>query len=362
MSEYLKAVAKEPSDALLIAEAQTMLKIIVEEHVRLGRPAHELKEQCEGVVLRLKARVRNDETRERIDECMQRYLRELYDRFTAMYAMLRVMSSIVAKETGRPVSPRTGLAPEIPLSEDPLSYNMEPAARDHFEAYQKNVRKVLDEILNAEPRPEHEHGVNLRTIAELNVRYDRQMKMIGDLGEQGEDLVWIEPHANCSARCEPWQGKLYSLSGRTGRTEDGISYRPLSDATDVTVTTRAGKTYRNGCITGFGCRHKLIPYRKGTRPTPIPAAVVEKQRRAEETQRRIERRIRYEKERAALLSQIDAKEARKSRLRAKSLSAYYRAFSERSKLAAVPTRLRTMPGEDLYKRKAPEKERKKYGI
>ena len=361
MKKYLEASAHETPDAFLIADAQSELKDIIGDHVRRERPTWELKVRCEPVVRSLKNRLKNEETRTAVDETMERYIRELYEHFTAFYALLRAASQLLAKQ-GAARLKKDGLPSDgIPLSEDPLSYNMEPAAREYFAAYQKSIRKELDRILRIEPR-RYDGNVNLRTIAELNVRYERQTKMINDLAEQGEDLVWIEPHANCSARCEPWQGKLYSLSGRSGKTEDGISFRPLTDATDVLVTTKKGTTYRNGCITGFGCRHKLLPHRSGRRPQMIPASVVERQREAEEKQRSLERRIRYEKEKAALLSQIDPREASRARRKARGLAQYYESFSKQHNMAAVRTRLRTVPGEGIYKRNAPEKERKKYGI
>lgn len=362
MKDYPEVSASEPSDALLIAEAQSDLKELIGDHVRRERPMWELKARCEPVVRRLKNRLKSDETRAVIDETIGRYIRELYEHFTAFYALLRAAAQLLEKQKAVPRLKKDGLPTDgIPLSEDPLSYNMEPAAREYFVAYQKSIRRELDRILHAEPR-KYDGNVNLRTIAELNVRYERQTKMIDDLVEQGEDLVWIEPHANCSARCEPWQGKLYSLSGRSGKTEDGIPFRPLTDATDVYVTTKKGTTYRNGCITGFGCRHKLLPHRPGRNPQMIPASVVERQRAAEEKQRALERRIRYEKEKAALLSEIDPKEAASARRRARGLAQYYERFSKEHSLAAVRTRLRTVPGEDIYKRNAPAKERKKHGI
>lgn len=362
MKEYREANAHEAPDAFLIAETQSDLKELVGDHVRRERPVWELKARCEPVVRRLKSCLKNEETRAAVDETMERYIRELYEHFTAFYGLLRAAAQFLERQKVVPHLKKDGLPSDgISLSEDPLSYNMEPAAREYFEAYQKSIRRELDRILHVEPR-RHDGNVNLRTIAELNVRYERQTKMINDLAAQGEDLVWIEPHANCSARCEPWQGKLYSLSGRSGKTEDGISFRPLADATDVLVTTKKGTTYRNGCITGFGCRHKLLPHRSGRRPQMIPASVVERQRAAEEKQRALERRIRYEKEKAALLSEIDPKEATSARRRARGLAQYYERFSREHGLAAVRTRLRTLPGEDIYKRNAPEKERKKHGI
>jgi hypothetical protein len=235
----------------------------------------------------------------------------------------------------------------LPLSLDPLAYNMETSAQIDFMTYHRAVKDELERILSAEPRTDYgERNINMRLIAELNVRYDKQITMIKDLGEQGEDLVWIEPHANCSARCEPWQGRLYSISGRLGKTEEGIEYRPLSLATEA--TDKYGR--RNGCVTGYGCRHKLVPYRPGNKPITIPAEVVEKQRKAEERQRALERSIRYQKEKAAAIRAFDPEGAKAARNKARNLTKIYEGFSRANSLPTVPTRTRVTPGENIYER------------
>ena len=354
--DYKDASAKEPSDVILIADAQTELKKIVEENVRERRSQDDLKTKCEKVISKLRDSLKNEDTREKVTESMQIYVRELYVRFTTLYSAIRAMTQILRKQgvvnsVRRDGLPRGG----IDVSLDPSSYNMETAARIDFQTYQRQVREELGRILSTEPRPDYgERNINMRLIAELNVRYEKQMDMIKDLSEQGEDLVWIEPHANCSARCEPWQGKLYSISGRTGKTYEGVSFQPLSNATDVRVTTKSGRTYMNGCVTGFGCRHKLTPYRPGNKPTMIPAEVVEKQRKAEAKQRELERRIRYEKERAIILREIDPEQAKDARNKSRKLTQIYNAFSAMSNLPRVETRTRVMQGERMYERNKPK--------
>lgn len=344
--------SNQPSDVLKITQAQTDIKMIIEESVRERRPFFEIENKCRKIVSDLLLELQNEDTKEKIAESMKNYVRELYARFTTLYDSIRAMSAILknqglVKTVKRSGLPRGG----IDLSIDPIAYNMETAARIDFQRYQQKVREELDRILVAEPRPDYgDRNINMRLIAELNVRYEKQLDMIKGLSEQGEDLVWIEPHANASVRCEPWQGKLYSISGRLGKTAEGISFQPLSNATDVRVTTKSGKTYKNGCVTGFGCRHKLIPYRPGNKPVMIPADVVEKKRRAEEQQRSLERRIRYEKERALVLREIDPAQAKEARKRARNLSRVYQGFTKANGLPNVVTRTRVTPGERIYER------------
>ena len=91
---------------------------------------------------------------------------------------------------------------------------------------------------------------------------------------------------------------MYSLDGSSGKI-DGYEYRPLKDVTEVYYTTKAGKTYRNGIIYGYNCRHYLIPYNKGNKPIEVPADIVEQQRKINNTQRAMERRVRELRELAA---------------------------------------------------------------
>lgn len=146
-------------------------------------------------------------------------------------------------------------------------------------------------------------GLSLRNLAEMAVRSERQTKMITDLRDSGVKLVYIEPHVNCSKRCEPYQvggskhpSGLYSLNGETGETEeDHVKYLPLEFATenpDDLYITQQGKAYQNGCILGFNCRHRLVPYKPHTQPIPIPKAKIEEMREIETNQREMERGIR----------------------------------------------------------------------
>lgn len=88
-----------------------------------------------------------------------------------------------------------------------------------------------------------------------------------DFKSNGVKLVIASAHADCSGRCSKWQGKVYSLDGSYGTTEDGREYQPLENATDVYYTTKAGRTYKNGLL-GFNCRHKLHEF-NGQQPQTI---------------------------------------------------------------------------------------------
>lgn len=114
------------------------------------------------------------------------------------------------------------------------------------------------------------------------------------MDELGEDLVEVSSHLGSRPEHADFQGKIYSVSGKSTK------YPPLS----VTGYGTAGG------IGGVNCRHVLYPYFEGTKKTysPFPEkkndAVYEKSQR----QRALERSIRYAKREKALAERIGDRE------------------------------------------------------
>lgn len=225
--------------------------------------------------------------------------------------------------------------PEISLA----AYNTALPLKENHNWYLERVENVKAELIDSGAKALYDEGVSLRNIAEMTVRYDHQKQMIADLRDGGTKLVYIEPHANCSKRCEKYQvggskhpSGLYSLDGSSGVTpEDGVPYRPLEFATnnpEDRYTTSEGKTYQNGCILGYNCRHRLIPYKPNIQPIPIPASVIKKTREIETTQREMEREIRQM--RGTLLQATNAAEGKKLRGEIKKAEERYIAFSRKN--------------------------------
>ena len=128
---------------------------------------------------------------------------------------------------------------------------------------------------------------------------------------------------------------MYSLDGTNG-TQDGVSYQPLENATEI--YDKYG--YRNGCLSGFNCRHKLIPYNKGFRPIPISEKEMEKQRELEKQQRYMERTIRRYESRA-LMSKSEKKTKAYKHYKGlvKDWTERYEEFSRKNKIPFYPSRL-----------------------
>lgn len=198
---------------------------------------------------------------------------------------------------------------------------------------QFKINQTLSNLAESYPVTRQAHQP-LDSQMEMWKRYEDQKTMVDRLKER-TDLVIVSSHANCSKRCAFWQGKVLSLNNNSGMTEDGKKIYPLKQATDVFVTTKAGKTWKNGLL-GFNCRHQLIPYKPGMRqPT-----VSEKQRQHEYDvdlkQRQYERQIRAFKTDSKLLVGEDAKDAR---TKAKALTVEYEKFCLKNGRAFYQSRI-----------------------
>ena len=229
----------------------------------------------------------------------------------------------------------------------------------YHKEYTEIVNKTLTEIVASDAKDDYNTNVNLRNIAEMTVRHDNQLEMIDRLKRQGENLVYIEAHQNCSKRCERYQvggsyhpSGLYSLDGSKGTTPEGVKYIPLTEATNNPkdeYKTNAGVVYQNGCITGFNCRHRLIPYKPNMIPDVIPASVIDRRRKIEHKQRAYEREIRYQKRLGIQKQGIDDAAAQKAWKRAKSLNKRYKSFCKRNEVAFFPDRTKVLDDERTFK-------------
>lgn len=151
--------------------------------------------------------------------------------------------------------------------------------------YQKLVRQRYLELATQQPLADQ---TPLRLRAETQVRYEETLKDLNKVETSDNDLWWTSSHINCSKRCEPYQGKLYSKSGKTG-TIDGNAFTPLQDALDANDG--------NSIISGYGCRHYLIPYQSNSRPPKdYDARKIASERAIDQKQRYYETQIRAKKQ------------------------------------------------------------------
>lgn len=167
-------------------------------------------------------------------------------------AFLMLIASVIDESI--PAKQREVIARQIELnySENiPVGVPLQTYAKQYTE---EKLKPVLDELSTQNALdPDDVSGRNsLRNRAEMEVRYDEHLESISKLKEDGNKLVVASSHTDCSQRCSPWQGRVYSLDGTSGTTPDGRKFVPLEEATDIYYTTKAGRTYKNGLL-GFNC-------------------------------------------------------------------------------------------------------------
>ena len=154
--------------------------------------------------------------------------------------------------------------------------------------------------------------------------------MVSDL-KQKTNLVICDTHSNCSDRCFKWQGKVYSLNGTSGKTNDGREYVPLE------VATQARDKYGNvNGLLGYNCRHKLMPYRDGKAPPVVTKSEQKRQYNINNEQRLYERKIRAYKEKA----ELSILESAKYRAKSRELAKDYKEFCHKNNVVEYRSRLK----------------------
>lgn len=178
---------------------------------------------------------------------------------------------------------------------------IEPDARGavQIEWYNKEINRYVNEVgeIQITTAEAGKKPISLWQKAELDVRYQKNMQMLQDQIDNGVQYAFLSSHADCSKRCEPWQGKLVSLtehatmSGFRVKKLDGMWVYSLPDI--MAQTDKYG--YHNNIISGFNCRHHTIPYDPGSNQKPpreYSKEDVKKQREIESNIRASERHIR----------------------------------------------------------------------
>lgn len=184
----------------------------------------------------------------------------------------------------------------------------------------ENYPKLIREKVNTLSRTQTKSGetettpTSLWAKAERDLRYEHQINMIEDLKSNGVQYAYTSSHPDCSKRCSHWQGKLFDLSSfnselsghRMAKKLDGKTVYCFNEV--VNQVDKYG--YKNNIIVGFNCRHKLIPYTKGSvPPTEFTKEELQKNREINANLRKMERDIRAIRQEAQSLVFVDKKKA-----------------------------------------------------
>lgn len=243
--------------AIALEEAETRIRETVKNEFFKQAPAATIGKKVDKIIFEalkdVKIPALRDAALRSLRNFAQRQYNELKRSFgtnmTVLLALLKLTdtgASDAAKQASRRTLVNRGY-------DDANLYGT--ALKKFSEDYmRKNVRPALDRLakqFTLDPDDVSRRN-SLRNRAEMEVRYNGHLEQIDDLRAAGYKLVIASTHADCSERCRPWQGRVYSLDGTSGITDDGRSYQPLENATDVWYTTKAGKRYKNGLL-GFNC-------------------------------------------------------------------------------------------------------------
>lgn len=357
MTDYVRDPL--PVQASALSDAQTDIKTAVKKGVLGNVPAVAIGAEVKKIVIKALSRIRSPTLKEdarvsllrfadEVYGIMRRELREIPPEVLPFVCVL-IHEMTEEEPKGEYFIPRTeegrAAARALGRSGAPVfrTYQNGIPRQEFMKTYMGRVRAALDGVAQANARdPNDLTGRNsLRNLAEMQVRYEANQKSIEDLREKGVQLVVASSHADCSPRCAPWQGRVYSLDGTSGTTEDGRKYVPLEEATDVYYTTKAGRTYKNGLL-GFNCRHFLTPYEAGMGIPHVTAEQRKEQYAITQTQRRMERAVIEAREKALANKGTDEALYKKWRKIAIGRNKAYRQYSEAHGRAFYPDRVKIL--------------------
>ena len=330
---------------LLIEKMQSAIKYAIKDGVVKGKKETEIFGLILLVITQGISKMSNKEFGEIVKVSLYTYANKAYKAIKGELRGVNLPKSLTDFKTKMSKQYEDIPLMDVEYSEGWGYWNTAQGGNEFANDYMKKVKKAFENLATSEAKDEYSTRVSLRNVSEMAVRYERKNEELQELINNGIDLVWISTHGNCSERCQPWQGKLYSISGKYGEI-DGIKYQPLSNATDIFYTTKAGRTYKNGCISGFGCRHRLDPYNKGNKPIHISAEIIDKEREINQKQRAFERKIREYKLKSIGLKGIDSREARKYMGKAREAYENYKKYCRENKVAFYPARCKVFDGEE----------------
>lgn len=346
------------NELLIIAEAETLVKEEITYGVSHGLSKEEIYAKCSKIIAKYISLL----PEERKSVCRKSLLQMLIRDYTLFsmnaktimrnaqdailgYTIKSVNDLFAKKEDiitrGFKTDRKHGLA---------IIYKYQKQLRNEIKLLSATQAEV-SEIINSKP-----NKMTLRNKAEMTIRYEANLEDIKRFQEKNIDLVWTSSHVDCSKRCEPYQGKLWSISGKNaGKTIDGNKVGNLNEA------LQGSKKDGNGIINGYNCRHYLIEYTKGSKP-PIDydRASIKKEREINNKQRLYERNIRQLKLQERLArKQGDKDVAKKINEKWKLLEKKYKSFSLKNGRAFYEWRTRIMRNETLQSNKWGENETQK---
>ena len=175
------------------------------------------------------------------------------------------------------------------------------------EDYQKRVNREIMKIasMNVVLVDRKGRTMSARNLAEMQVRYEEQVKDFDKLDKKGVKYVVATSHANASERCQPWQGKIFELDAKVGDVKIGKEIQhgeptPKGKMPDGKNYYSLKEAMEKGFL-GYNCRHRIVEYKSGmVMPKQYTENQINKERNIEQTARSLERQIRNAKKKSML--------------------------------------------------------------
>jgi hypothetical protein len=335
------------SEVVAVSTAQLKIKDIILLDVTNGVNREITEQKIQNLIQSLS--FKDDVLRKAAIRTLNRFYKNLYFQVSSQIKKLskNYQKEMEQTEPSYKVDLQNGFNPILEQQKFRPFIDNAPKGLAVIDNYRQQVKEVVKELATESPivvrqRPDGTtYKVSLRNLAEIRVRYDANQQDLERFKDEDVDLVYSSSHADASVRCAPYQGKLYSISGKSGKTIDGIEYTPLDEA------LKGPDGDGNGIISGYNCRHRLIPYQRGLKPpTDYDERTIKKERSIDQKQRNYENRIRTFKQQERLLRDLGEKaDAGLLRQRWQTLTDEYKRFSLNNGRAFYNWRLVLDPSE-----------------
>lgn len=330
-----QASSRLSAESQAIMDGQTAVKQLVKELYLKGETRLKIEMAVSKEIERTIAEIKDERLKKDTQISLARMAARCYDtlRSSAAFGDLAVLWAVVGLKGGTLKGRAKSNAERLIMTKTwKLPYGTQVQQR--LRHYWKDVRETVDKLASERALDESdaaygERRQSMRATAEIMVRQNRHIEEVESLKKRTK-LVIGSTHADCSDRCAPYQGRVYSLDGTSGVTADGRRYVPLEEATNNPrdrYVTKAGRVYQNGFIYGFNCRHYLIEYADGLKPPTVNEQQRKREVAIDQRQRKYEREIIRAKEKAIANKDIDNGEYRKWNRRARELMKEYAKFS-----------------------------------
>ena len=348
--------------ASVLVDAETDIKITIKDGVLKGAPSYSIQQKIREIINRAVSKLKSNTLKEDAQKALMDFSDRIYKQMRiafpnpilAVATWIAVQSVEISISKGKTLQTSEYFVPKTIAEKTAFKqlygnkYETTAKGIPLQEFQKKYISKVTDELndlANARAiAPTDIIGRNsLRNLAEMQVRYESHQDEIKELKKNGVRLVICSTHADCSERCAPYQGRVYSLDGSRGTTEDGRDYVPLEEATENPrdrYVTKAGRVYQNGLL-GFNCRHKLYQYKVGMVVPYASAKVQEQEREITRRQRELERNVIKWRERA-VLQKGNVRAHTIAKRKAEFWFGKYKEFSKKNGRAYYPDRIKIL--------------------